>query len=179
MKPTSIHVTDEKEFAAVYERYQNVVLKSACDILHDYHMAQDVCQETFLRLGFYFDDMPRKKRKPWLRVVAINYARDLLRKGGKYHMSLGLPETSEWLAEDVLDRHLKKIATREFTVTVLRALREKKILWYEILVLVECLGISKKRVAQEYEISVAALDGYLRRAKEWIRNDFREEYGEH
>jgi len=178
MKPKTINVTDEREFEAVYNKYQAMVMKEASGFLHDYHMAQDVCQETFLRLGFYFDEMPRKKRKPWLIVVAGNYSKDLLRKGGRYNITVGLQglEELELQAENEIEKYLKKIATREFTVEALLHLREKKILWYEILVLVECLNIPKHRVAEEYQVSVQSLDGYLRRAKDWIRTEYGDSY---
>ena len=177
MKPTTMHVTDEKDFEAAYEKYAQVVTNVALGYLRDRDMAQDVCQETFLRLGFYFDELPRKKRKPWLLVVAANYSKDLLRKGGKYTTMVGLSEEmAEEGMERQIDKYLKKIATREFTARVLNRLREKKILWYEMVVMVECLGIPKERVAQEYQVSVQSVDGFLRRAREWMMENFGEEY---
>ena len=178
MKSKTIQVTDQEDFVAAYVKYQNVVMKVAYDFLHDYHMAQDVCQEAFLRLGFYFDYIPRKKRKPWLIVVAGNCAKDILKKGGKYNMTVGLPEVEEAdaQAEDVIEKHLNEITTQKLVVSVLNRLREKKVLWYEVLVLVECLDVPRKRVAEEYGISVPALEGYLRRAKDWIIANCGEEY---
>ena len=176
MKRKTIHVTDEEDFKAVYLKYQNLVLKVAYDMLHDYYMAQDVCQETFLRLGFYFDYMPRTKRKPWLLVVAANRAKDILKKGGRYNETVGLPEVEEADGEDAIERHMRELATHDLAVSTLNRLREKNVLWYEVLVLVECMEIPRSRVAEEYGVTISALDGYLRRAKEWIRTNCGDEY---
>lgn len=177
MKSKTIQVSDLEDFKETYLKHQKVILKVAYDTLQDYHMAQDVCQETFLRLGFYFDYIPRKKRKPWLIVVASNYAKDLLKKGGKYSTTVGLPEVdeAEEQADDVIEKHLEELSVQKAVSSVLNRLREKKVLWYEVLVLVEYLEVPRKRVAEEYGLSVPALEGYLRRAKEWIRDNCKEE----
>ena len=178
MEPKKIQVSDLEDFKETYLNYQKVIMKVAYDILDDYYTAQDVCQETFLRLGFYFDYMPKMKRLPWMMTVAGNYARDILKKGGQYEMTVGIPARTENedVAGDFMDQYLEELVMHEELAEELRRLREKNALWYEMLLLIEYVDIPKKRVEEEYHITRSVLDGYLRRAKEWLRKTYGEKW---
>ena len=47
----------EEKFLEIYGRYRNLVLKVVFDMTKDYHLSQDICQETFMRLYGYEDDI--------------------------------------------------------------------------------------------------------------------------
>ena len=63
-----------------YEQYKTGIYRYALSILKDPHGAEDVLQETFLRLlsGRYVVDP--EKIQAWLYRVARNYCYDLLRR---------------------------------------------------------------------------------------------------
>lgn len=63
-----------------YEQYKTEVYRYALSILKNPHGAEDVLQETFLRLlsGKYV--VQEEKIQAWLYRVARNYCYDLLRK---------------------------------------------------------------------------------------------------
>ena len=42
-------ITEEK-FRELYEKYKNLVFRQVYDMTSDYYLAQDICQETFLKL---------------------------------------------------------------------------------------------------------------------------------
>ncbi len=65
---------------SLYEQYKDGIFRYAFSILKDAHLAEDVLQETFLRLlsGKYIVEIG--KEQAWLYRVARNYCFDILRK---------------------------------------------------------------------------------------------------
>lgn len=41
----------EEKFRELHEKYKNLILRQVYDMTKDYYLAQDICQETFLKLG--------------------------------------------------------------------------------------------------------------------------------
>ena len=48
-------VNTEDKFQEIYEKYKNLVMKVVYNRTKDYHLAQDICQETFVKLYGYQD----------------------------------------------------------------------------------------------------------------------------
>lgn len=171
---------EREDFVEIYLKYQNLIYKVAYDHIHNYDTAQDICQETFLRLYTYFEYMPKEKIKYWMITVAANYAKDMLKKGGKYTELIGLPELDTLVgmmpATNDVDDYMKRAECRELFSTAMTKLREKNEMWYEILVLAECMEVPRKKIAEVYGIALTTVDGYLKRAKEWLRANFGEDY---
>ena len=79
----------EEKFQRIYDKYKNRVLKVVFDMTKDYHLSQDICQETFMKLYGYQDHVDEEKVKSWLLVVAGNQVRDYFKKRRKVHRSAG------------------------------------------------------------------------------------------
>ena len=71
-----MNVNTEEKFQEIYDKYKNLVLKVAFDMTKDYYLAQDICQETFMRLYGYQDNIIVERVKSWLVVVASNLVYD-------------------------------------------------------------------------------------------------------
>ncbi len=171
---------EREEFAEIYSKYQKLITKVAYDYIHNYDTAQDICQETFLRLYTYYEYMPKEKIKYWLITVAANCAKDIMKKGGKYTEIVGLPEPDTLVgmmpANNDVEDYMKRMESRELFSTALIQLREKNRMWYEVLVLAECMEVPRKKIAKEFGIALTTVDGYLKRAKTWLRVNFGEDY---
>ena len=72
---------DRARIYAWYEQYKTGIYRYALSILKNQHLAEDVLQETFLRLlsGKYV--VQEEKIRAWLYRVARNCCYDILRKG--------------------------------------------------------------------------------------------------
>ena len=70
----------EEKFREIYEEYKNMILKIVYDRTGDYHIAQDICQETFARLYGYQNDINLDMVKGWLIVVASHLTSDYKKK---------------------------------------------------------------------------------------------------
>ncbi|MCI8997339.1 MAG: RNA polymerase sigma factor [Lachnospiraceae bacterium] len=171
---------EEREFRKVYMDYHKIICKVAYSHVRDYYLAQDICQEAFLRLHQYFDSMPKEKIKAWLIVVAVNLARDIRKKGGQYTEIVGLSDwervKNEERAGNNVEEFLERADARSLCLEALEGLREKNEKWYEILVLVECVGVPRKKIAKAHGISLSTVDGYLKRAKAWLKVNYKDMY---
>ena len=47
--------SSEEKFRELHEKYKNLILRQVYDMTKDYYLAQDICQETFLKLYSYRD----------------------------------------------------------------------------------------------------------------------------
>lgn len=84
---------------ALYEQYMPQVYRTAFGYLRNHHDAEDVVQESFVRLatsGRTFAD--ERQVKAWLNVTAANLAKDLLRR--RVRRELPLEEAFETVAPE-------------------------------------------------------------------------------
>ena len=70
-------------------QHKDIVIRNIC-LYVDYHTAEDLCQETFIRLQKYLDRVKPAKIVSWLIVVSEHLAMDHLKKGGQYTTVPGL-----------------------------------------------------------------------------------------
>ena len=73
---------EDEKFDSVYLKYKNLVMDTACEVLKDYYLAQDVCQEVFLKLTperLKLAETPTEMKR-YLRTVAYHRAIDYYRK---------------------------------------------------------------------------------------------------
>lgn len=81
-------------FSALVQRHQNVVYSICYRTVGDPLEAEDLAQETFLRLYRALGAFRRGARlRPWLRKIAVNVCLDALRK--RKDTTLSLDERSE------------------------------------------------------------------------------------
>lgn len=67
----------------IYNQYHNAIFRYALGLLHDVHLAEDIMQETFLRLLKSSLPIPEEKTQSWLYKIARNLCYDILRKKKK------------------------------------------------------------------------------------------------
>lgn len=170
----------EEKFQRIYDKYKNLVLKVVFDMTKDYHLSQDICQETFMKLYGYQDHVDEEKVKSWLLVVAGNQVRDYFKKGGKYTEVLDeegiLMDLT--IRENCIDAYLRESGVQELHTKMLTGLRKKNVDWYEVLILVEYLEIPRKVVAKRRGVALSTVDLHLKRAKEWLVKHFKKDFDE-
>lgn len=54
-------LTENREFNEIYEQYKNLILKAAYTYSGSYNAAEDITQDTFLKLYMGYDSMKKKK----------------------------------------------------------------------------------------------------------------------
>lgn len=170
----------QDRFQAIYEECKNLILKIAYDMTKDYHLAQDICQETFLRLLGYRKDLKEENIRYWLMVVATNLIRDYYRKAYKRRELLdeAEPYSSYDELDYCIDRYMDSLEMHELTNRMLKALHDRNADWYEVFVLVELLEVPRKSVAKERGIALSTVDAHLKKARMWMKEQYGAEYRE-
>lgn len=73
-------LTENREFNEIYEQYKNLILKAAYTYSGSYSAAEDITQDTFLKLYMGYDSMKKKNISSWLFTTAKNAALKITRK---------------------------------------------------------------------------------------------------
>lgn len=142
-----------------------VVHRTAYQIVRDVQVAEDIAQESFLRLWKMADSwQPKGKIATWLCHVARNLAIDAIRKRGRDQVSLG--------DEEVVDGATSPLAAlieKEQEADVDKALRDLPDRQRDAIMLVHFGECSGPAAAKVMGISVEALESLLSRARRTLR----------
>ena len=177
-------LTGNREFNEIYEKYKNLVLKAAYIYSgNNYDVAEDITQDTFLKLYTKFDDLKGGNLSAWLFTTAKNAALNYKKKHDREILSVNDEEytddepyresTEEEYAENELERERARLHDRIF-----QGLMEKNPRWYEAVFLAYYMEIPQEKVAQMMDIRLGVLHSILHRAKKWIRKTYGVEYEE-
>lgn len=176
-------MTVNNDYDEIYLTHKNLVLKAANLYSGNYHVAEDITQNTFMKLYIYFDDMKKDNIKSWLfstaKHAALNYvkkaAREVCTKDSDLEMHMtDIASSSE---EELLERY-KSIENMELHDRIMIALMEKNRRWYDAITLSYYMEVPQKVVAEKMGIKIEVLHSILHRAKEWIKKEFAVEYEE-
>ena len=177
-------LTGNREFNEIYEKYKNLVLKAA--YIHsgnNYDAAEDITQDTFLKLYMGFEKLKTGNIPSWLYTTAANSARNYRKKHKReipsdddkdlLGVSLGRESTEDEYAENELEAERSRLHKRIFS-----GLQEKNPRWYEAMMLVYYMEIPQAQAAEMMGIRLAVLHSILHRAKKWIKKTYGAEYEE-
>ena len=164
--------------------YQKLVKANAENFV-DEQLAEDVTQETFLKMYNLLDYLDDDSVKQWLIVVSGNIAKDYLKKGGQYEIQSADPkdmldqmELCTESAESCAQKEEIKKAARELCRTACNLLYEKNPNWYEVIVDSCILGMSTQQIAKVMKISPRNVDAMKFRARTYLRKMLGKDYEE-
>ncbi len=73
----------EAEFTKLVDQYSALVFTVCYRLVHDYHEAENLTQDTFLTAYLNIDRFSGTNYKPWLVRIAVNKSKDYLKSA--YH----------------------------------------------------------------------------------------------
>ncbi len=165
--------SSEERFREVYEQYKSRILGQIYAITGDYHQAEDICQETFLKMYDYMEMLDEEGLNRWLRVVSYNKTCDWLRRRKKYRELLEKNASGQGKgAENPLEGYMALLDDSDSCGHILEKLRRKNEKWYEILILYEYFGVPKREIAKRMGMPISTVDTYLRRCRKWLKENF-------
>lgn len=168
-------LTENREFNEIYEQYKNLILKAAYTYSGSYSVAEDITQDTFLKLYMGYDSMKKKNISSWLFTTAKNAALNYRKKHSReiFEIDENWDSEEEQFLEDDLQKQRLELHEKIFT-----NLMEKNERWYDAIVLVYYMEMPQAKAAELMGIRLEVLHSLLHRAKKWIKKKYGTEYEE-
>lgn len=162
--------------------YGKLVKRNAARYVEE-HVAEDIVQETFIKmyqhLAYLEDDMV----KQWLLIVSGNIAKDYLRKGGQYEVHSMEPdelamkiEQCYESAEESFEKSDKQKAAGKLLRTACSLLYEKNPKWYYVMLDSCMLGMSSEEIGIVFGTSAGNVDVMKVRARAYLKQKLAKEY---
>lgn len=95
---------DKEEYKQeLFEMYNQKVYNTAYAIIHDPHLAQDIVQETFIKIFQQLDHLKEiEKKDSWIKTIAYRTAIDCLRKKKKWESFITNEEYIDTIGQESL-----------------------------------------------------------------------------
>lgn len=171
-----------EKFHKYLDLYQNLVKVNAGKFVDD-QLAEDVAQETFLKMYERLDYLKDDTVKQWLIVVSGNIAKDYVRKGGKYETNVMKDELlmahmdrKVESAEECYEKDEKHQAVLELLRTACDLLYEKNPNWYYVMLDSCYMGMSSAEIAVMYHTTSSNIDVMKSRARKYLRKKLGKQY---
>ena len=161
---------DGEAFGVLVERYKGKVFSLAYGFTRDRTIADDLAQEVLIKAYF---SLPKFKAKSefgtWLYRIAVNHARDFLRKNKQRLKEIPLQEAGDrGLASADLGPEEERLreGQRKIVQAALARLSEK---YRTILTLRDIDGLSYQDISGILKLSPGTVDSRLHRARRQLR----------
>jgi len=156
-------------FAALVRRHASQVQAVIERAVGDHHRAADLCQEVWVKVLRDLNAFePRRRFRPWLFAIALNHARDDLRRNGRRRERVRL----QALPADLPAPRDEALASREERDELEAALDAVPEPYRGALHLVDVVGLDYEEAARSLECSLGTLKSRVHRG----RLAFREAY---
>ncbi|MEY4580321.1 MAG: hypothetical protein RL701_5024 [Pseudomonadota bacterium] len=163
---------DQRAYRELVDLYLNSITRFALRIVNDAGEAEEVAQETFLRLWTEAANFePRAQPKTWLYRIARNQCIDRLRKRRTRGQSTELDDTNASQSEDRPSALFARKQTAEQVERALATLPERQ---RAAITLVHYEGLSGVEACEVLDISLEALESLLTRGRRGLREQLRE-----
>lgn len=193
---------DHSEYSLVIEPYRRELLLHCYRLLGSLHDAEDAVQDALVRAWRHFDTFTEQgpgSLRRWLYTVATNTSLDLLKKGSPRTLPTAAsaawdpmrpvaPRSTEalwlepfpdsWLAEATENPEARYTRHESVSLAFLTALQVLPPRGRAILILSDVLDWRANEIAQWLEISVAAVNSALHRARVLLEKNYHREQPE-
>ena len=158
-------------FDEIFTLHHRVVYRVACSLVRDAALAEDVTQETFLKLYRHFDAVPGEELlRAWLLRVCINTARNALRTQNRRSAreekfvgaDMSCSEISSSVPSAEYERQVEIAKTRKALDCVREPMRSCLLLQQQ--------GLSYREIAHTLALNEASIGSWIARGrKEFVR----------
>ena len=169
MKDESFHEVFQKNYRLIFHA---VLLRT-----NNHELAEDICQQTFLKYLEYREVVKSGAERGWLLAVAKNLLTDDFRKKKPWLFDqTQMEEESVRLCYEV--DMAKEVSRKDFLRQILMELEVKNKDWYDAVYEVCMLNLAVAEVAAKKDISIDLLRARLCRGRQFLKQRFGEDYRE-
>lgn len=167
-------------FEEAYRAYERDVYKTCLYYSKDEHVACDMTHKSFLNFYHHIEDVDPDKTRAYLirtaKNMTMNWLRDFKRLKEGWIEDLNDEDLKILSVEEVYVREEDARQARELSQCILEALYNKNKRWYELVMMAYYMDIPQDDIAEHLGVDVDVVYSRLYRAKQWIRNNYREQY---
>ena len=164
----------------LYRLYEDDVYKTCLYLSKDEHIARDMTQKTFFSIYEHYDNLRPGRMKPYLirtaKNTTMNFLRDFKRLREGQIEDLNEEDIKVLSVEEAYIREESAALARELSNSILTRLYHKNKRWYEVIVWAYYFEIPHEEIAKQLDVNVEVIYSRLYRAKQWIRQTYKEEY---
>lgn len=184
-------MTENHEFNTIYEKYKTPILKTVYLYVKDFDIAEDIMQETFLKLLLIMEQNEEVCNvESWLFItakhLAFNYHKKITKREVRSEKLISMDDSEETVeyepcGDGVEEEYLEELLEKqraELHERVMTGLLEKNQRWHDALVMEAYMEIPQKEAAKTMGMSLNAYQVMLHRARDWIRTTYGVEYEE-
>lgn len=165
---------NEEILEYIYRKYRKLVLDTAYSVLKDFYLAQDVCQEVFIKLSSKKIKLAEKPDQMKRFLIAVTYHRAIdYYRSIHAHGEVCLDDAESLVMNSDIE---DKIDFEIFMAEMFKGLKEKNEEWHQIVLRVGFYDEPAEIVARNLGISINLLRTKYHRAKKWIRIHYESEY---
>lgn len=157
---------NEELIGRLITRYGNSVLRMCYLYLKDYQLAEDITQETFLKVYEKYDTFEnRSSEKTWIMKIAINQCKNCMRTHWFKRISIdSIPEIADYGGYDTL------ISRNAISLEIMKLPPKYK----EVILLYYYQELSVKEIAAILNQKEATVLQRLKRAREQLKPHLKE-----
>lgn len=161
---------DSEAFGILIERYKGKVFSLAYGFTRDRTAADDLAQEVFIKAYF---SLPRFKARSefgtWLYRIAVNHAKDYLRKNRYRRKEVSIDDIGESRLADPGKQEEDFRSGEERRAMVLAAVERLPEKYRVVLTLRDIEGMAYEEIARILKLSPGTVDSRLHRARQKLR----------
>lgn len=170
-------------FDCIYEANVEAVYLTAKKYVKNHHAAEEITQDTFLKLFRNMKHINTTAAKPWLILTAKYAAMNWKRDAQWEYPVAEFTEDEELLIsgsdenpEEILIRKLRESEYIELTGDIFAALYRKNVRWYDAITFSYVLEKPQTEVAEMMEMDIESFYSMLYRARNWIKENYEKRY---
>lgn len=155
---------DESRFEEIYRRYATDVLRFSYFYLGSREQAEDVTQDTFLRLLTSSPDLKPGVEKAWLLKVALNRCKDLWRNSWAKRVIIGSPVL------EMMPDESSEIEDRQEKEALMQAVNRLPAKFREVILLYYYQQLSIPEISRVLNSTTGSISSRLSRARQKLES---------
>ena len=166
---------NDEEFHEVYQKNHKLIYHAVLIRTNNRDLAEDICQQTFLKYFEYSDTVEKGSETGWLLKVAKNLSIDHDRRNK--HLLLDEQQMNDESLEPCYELDIaKEVSRKDFLRQIMYQLEERNKDWYDAVMEVCVLNQPEKDVAKRMGISIELLRTRIYRGRQFLKKIFGEDY---
>jgi RNA polymerase sigma-70 factor (ECF subfamily) len=162
-----MHNKDNTTITELMNLYGNDILRMCILYVKDYHLAEDITQETFIKVYQKLDTFKNESNiKTWITSIAINNCKNAIKKANRETTSI----------EDLMIVYTENFSKSDTSQLLSEEVSKLPRKYFEVIMLFYYQELSIKEIAYALKVPQATVKTRLKRAKERLKSTLKEEY---